>query len=1101
MTKTQFIDAIKNIKKRFVSFLSITLIVMLGFGGGFGTRYFANGLKKEAFSYYRSQNFRDYEVVSSLGITQEDLDIIQTIDGVTDVEGGFQFQGLINRGGITDNVQLLKITDHISVPLVLEGTLASNSNECMLGIDLAKFHNFRIGDKINLYIPSLETSPLKETEYIITGFTSHPNFLRSNSLWYVLLPDAAFDYEVTEHAYSHAYVRTNQPLDEGILDGKVNPKKQEIEKELWNKTYPLKMATIDYFKGEANKKIDKQWEETDKQLNDASATIDANEAELNRRMDYAKTQLNEGKAQLEAAKRQVQDGEAQLASGRSQLEAGRQQLLANEQQIKDAEAQLEAGKQKVAQADGYFTYISPDEALSVLSHGRELIVALQNAIDEKDQERIDKAREEAIQFAQSDAVRNALDIGRNYGINLSQNDLVSIIKGTTLGNALSAIDQLTASINDYKNAKAQIPVAEQQIADGKRQIAEGWTRYEAGVKELDAKAAELEAAKKKVSESEATLYQQEQDLITTENNARKEIQDARDQLKEKRELAVEQVRLAREKVEELDCNLVVQSPFTNSGFVDLNTTYHGAANASRIFGLLFIVVGALVCFSTLAMIVEEEKKLVGTTKAFGFHNNEILNKYLLFGVLASVLGSILGILLAYGLASITTTYLNRASLFCTQIKSPAVDWPFTILVMIGAVVLCAIVTILTCIGILRSPASLLMKGDTIGSRDAKLKRRNQEQKNTGSLYSHLIIRNMLDDKARVLVSIIIIAGSVIIMGTGLTLRSSFKGFFNKQLTEVNHYDLRVSTTNQVTEEEIETLTTALNDMRVDYMPAYYGAHLFNENNAIDAVFVLSADPEIINDYISLKDPNTKEELTLNDEGMYVQLKLFEKRGFIPGKTMRLLDNSFDYYPCTIQGVFNNYVGRMVYMTPNAFYKTFGIEPATNSYYIKLNGIDKEAFNAKILSISSGISIEDNNSFAKKYNDITMIFTIIVIVLIVMAILMSFMILTNLVNIFVTRKKKELIVMRINGFSIGQTIQYLARESIVTTIIGLLVGVVAGIGITSIASLMMEPIDVQYVRDVNVTAWVIAVALEAFFAFFINWMVFRKIKDLNFREIL
>ena len=118
-----------------------------------------------------------------------------------------------------------------------------------------------------------------------------------------------------------------------------------------------------------------------------------------------------------------------------------------------------------------------------------------------------------------------------------------------------------------------------------------------------------------------------------------------------------------------------------------------------------------------------------------------------------------------------------------------------------------------------------------------------------------------------------------------------------------------------------------------------------------------------------------------------------------------------------------------------------------------------------------------------------------------SILMSFMILTNLANIFINRKKKELIVMRINGFSIAKTKGYLIKETVITTIAGLVLGTTLGILVFSKTAIMaMEGNDIQFVRALNPKAWVIAVVLESLFALIIYWIAFKKVEKLDFREV-
>jgi len=71
MKKTQRKDAVRNIRKRIVSYLSICLVIMLGLGGFFITRYMGAGIDAEATKYYNDHSFKNFELISSLGITDE----------------------------------------------------------------------------------------------------------------------------------------------------------------------------------------------------------------------------------------------------------------------------------------------------------------------------------------------------------------------------------------------------------------------------------------------------------------------------------------------------------------------------------------------------------------------------------------------------------------------------------------------------------------------------------------------------------------------------------------------------------------------------------------------------------------------------------------------------------------------------------------------------------------------------------------------------------------------------------------------------------------------------------------------------------------------
>ena len=221
-----------------------------------------------------------------------------------------------------------------------------------------------------------------------------------------------------------------------------------------------------------------------------------------------------------------------------------------------------------------------------------------------------------------------------------------------------------------------------------------------------------------------------------------------------------------------------------------------------------------------------------------------------------------------------------------------------------------------------------------------------------------------------------------------------------------------------------------------------------------------------------------------------------------GESAELLvrDSGLDEKKAAVKGEFQNYVGRIAVTSPAGYRSIFEEDPVYNCYYVKAGnaGIDKTE--SDILAVNGDVSFEASSEFASKFETVSFLYNIIVYVTTGIAIIMSFMILTNLANIFLNRKKTELTVMRINGFSIKQTKGYLSRETIVTTAIGIVLGVLAGAAADPFIIRAMEQPDLQFIRSFHPLAWVAAVVLEVLFSVIINSLVFRKVKDLNFRDI-
>ena len=187
------------------------------------------------------------------------------------------------------------------------------------------------------------------------------------------------------------------------------------------------------------------------------------------------------------------------------------------------------------------------------------------------------------------------------------------------------------------------------------------------------------------------------------------------------------------------------------------------------------------------------------------------------------------------------------------------------------------------------------------------------------------------------------------------------------------------------------------------------------------------------------------------------------------------------------------------ITVEGYKKIFGAEYAPNSFFVHLDG-DTAELRKALLGINEDISFEEASDFRDSFESVGMLYNIIVFVTLGVAIFMSFMILTNLASIFVNRRKNELTVMRINGFSVKQAKGYLAKEAILTTLIGLAAGVIVGSLLSPFAVRILEPADLQFDRSYHVLAWIAAAGIEGLFALIIYNSIFRRVRNLNLRDI-
>ena len=1119
MKPTQRKDAIRNIRKRIVSYLSVGLVIMLGLGGFFTTSYMCEGLGAEASKFYADRDFEDFEIIESLGASEATVSKIVAEDGVIAAEGVMQSDGMLTTDSVKQNVTVMTLTEKVSVPEVTDGRLPSGQSECIIGEDLAETAGIVIGDKVGLSLTGLNMDdPLIKHEYTVTGLMRHPNFIRRKNIMAVCLPEEAFDSEITGGLYTRVFVRIEQPEGVDILSDEYFDQTADIRHRLEELTDELAADRAQEMKDEANAKIDEEWEKALAELTNAENEIEANEDKLYAKLADSLRQLKEAEKDLASerarALQEIRNAEALISAGEKRLRNGWAEYRSKKKQLDEAvakykslygndiESDIESMNQLKDMLDRADTLFADyDETQELTPEQTEFVTDLAGWMTAHGDmlKRVYEfgGKEEVINLSKELAEKTEIDISDGFDpfLDLGEEELARLVQVISDGDILpdlystlsGKIDSILKMVKKLRDAQAQLAAAKKELEAGDRELAASKKELEAGKKEL---AEETAKARKKIKAGWNEYYSQK-------NKYESKLDEARALLAVNREEAEAKLREAKAEVDKIECSGILLDRRTNYSYMDLRDVLKSVNTTGLLFGLLFFIITAVVCFSTLTIIIEEQKQLVGTSKAFGFFKREVLGKYMVFGCSAAVTGCILGIASGIGLSSFAQAKFHDTGVYSfNQARSIITPGP-TLIACAGMICVCILATIISCTDILKSPASVLMKG---GSRKDNGNRRKASSKRGGSLYSRLIIRNMLDDKARVAVSIAVIAFSCLLIGTGISMKISFDKMPEKQLSDVFRYDLRVDMSDDVTDEQEKALCSILEKDDVSYMPAAYEAHLFRRGDMLDVLYVLCADTEVINDYVSVMADNHGTPAVIPEDGVLVQHRMDEAYGMSEGDSLTLIDSSLKEHETEIKGTFYNYAGKIIVTSPSGYKSIFGTDHEANCLYVNLDGKDAGKIRGDLLEVTDNISFSDADEFRSIFDSVSAIYNIIVLLMTGMAILISFMILANLANIFINRKKTELIVMRVNGFSVGQTIGYLAREAVITAAAGIILGVIAGALVAPIIIRSMMASDVQFYNVIHVNAWLIAAGLEALFALVVDATVFRKVKDLNLRDI-
>ena len=545
----------------------------------------------------------------------------------------------------------------------------------------------------------------------------------------------------------------------------------------------------------------------------------------------------------------------------------------------------------------------------------------------------------------------------------------------------------------------------------------------------------------------------------------------------------------RREVDEMaPCRWIVLDSRGNTSFVQLNTSSKNLASLQMTFSMLFVVIGALVIYATVSKMVDEQRTLVGVTKALGFFNREVFAKYLLFGLLATVLGTFLGILLAR--FWIEGFVLNGYNIYFTiDLRQPRMFLKPTLIVILGGVFLAVAAVTFACLRLVRMPAIRLMQAPVPKGRNKTVR----TQKHVLSLYSRLVLLNIRTDIKRVLVTVVSVAGCCTLVVIGFTLKYSIDKCMEKQYTEVVQYDgrIRVDYAGDVEEELISS--------GVEYVPLYDGNVTFRIRD-VDMGELLCGDIAAIETMFRLNDWQTGEPLAPTDEGIYIQRRLAEIYDLTVGSEFEMTLNGTQTITVRVAGVFENYLGRTMAMSPGYYEALCGETPQSNAFFVRFGDVDREALLSELDETLGFVEYTPADEGKAMFKAATSVINAVVALFIFMAAVMAGVVLLNLTNIYILQKKRELTVMRINGFTTKEVIAYVTRETVITTILGIILGLIFGSAIGYRIVRALEQSFYRLERSICFSGWLYAAIMTVFFTVIVNIIALRKVKDLKLTDV-
>lgn len=174
MKKALLKDSIKEIKNTYKRFISILLMAFLGVGFFAGIRAASPDMLNTIDKYYKEQNVYDMEVVSTLGLTEDDINALKNVEGVESIYGTYSEDVILNENNLEYVTKILTLQD-VNKPILLEGNMPENENECVVEKGFIQKLNKNIGDTFQ--IQTQDESKIKEKNLKIVGVVQSPLYI------------------------------------------------------------------------------------------------------------------------------------------------------------------------------------------------------------------------------------------------------------------------------------------------------------------------------------------------------------------------------------------------------------------------------------------------------------------------------------------------------------------------------------------------------------------------------------------------------------------------------------------------------------------------------------------------------------------------------------------------------------------------------------------------------------------------------------------------------------------------------------------------------------------------------------------------------------
>lgn len=1079
----------REIRSSLGRYLAIFAIIALGAGLFVGLRLSRPDFLETYNNYTNKTNFYDFRLVSTLGLTDEDIAEVKKMDGVKLAEGAVGADFLFNTAD-EDNLIMMaqSIPENVNQIKLKAGRMPEKANECLADPDM--YSKDDIGSTIKLSKDNSEQTfdTFAYDEYTIVGLADsvlYINMERGSSTLgngsvkgYIYIPMDGFstDYytdiyvcvDSKGYVYSDEYEQSTQKYVDGL------------EKFMSERAVIRRDAIID----DAMSQLDdakKQYEDGKAQYDAAKADYDAGYAE------YTKKK-SDTEAQLEKARKEIENAESMMGDT-SVIDQKQAELDAAKAELDKGQAEYERGLQQF-NAKAKLAYGAVDEQIAYY----------ENRIS-------DKQNDIAAQNAEIESLNAQLAEAQANGDSLKVRLIEWKIK--TANDRISRdnadIERYNERLEVHRQKRAEVDAElepyRKQLEDAKAQLDSGYAQIAAGQAELDAAremissgGAQLETAKKQYEQGKAEA---ERGFAEAE----KELASGKAQLdaaKAELDKGAAELDSAEKQIKNINhADTYVLDRDTNAGYVCFESDTNVVQSVASVFPVFFFLVAALVCLTTMTRMIADQRTQIGIMKALGYSSGAIMGKYMFYSGSATVLGSIFGIA-AGSFAFPAIVWFGYGLIYNLSGLTFTMNWPLALGITAANLLVTLLVTWYCCAKELKcAPADLIRpKAPEAGKRI--LLERIPTVWNDMSFMQKVSARNIMRYKKRIFMMLLGIGGCTALVLTALGLNDTIQNVVMRQYDDIILYDYEITMAYDMNEEEQEIFFSDAGDDIKDAVFLYRGLAEVSGGDAIKNATLTVTDGKKLCKYIDLSYDGEPIDYPGRGEAA-INYNLARQLGGIEvGDEIKLTTSEKKELTVTVSALFDNYVDSFVFISPETCEEQLGEVPEYKSALANApDGADinrcAEALTHDVDGVRGVTLSVDTKARMSSMMDGLLV---VVAAIILCAGLLAFIVLYNLTNINISERIREIATLKVLGFYPNEAAHYVFRENLILTGAGAVFGL--GLGVALHAFVMNAiKVDMMYFKPhISFLSFAVSIAITFVFAMIVNAIMRRRIDNID-----